>query len=95
MSSIHTFGSYLFNTTLDCKLTFSPSIQPVCLPKLILETPAPLAETFVTVVGWGRGNHDEHSAKIVRIDITITSDKECDLKYENAQDWKSKTRIEN
>ena len=36
MSSIHTFGSYLFNTTLDCKFTFSPSIQPVCLPKLIL-----------------------------------------------------------
>ena len=90
MSFIHTFGSYLFNTTLDCKFTFSPSIQPVCLPKLILEAP-----TSVTVVGWGRGNHDEHSAKIVGIDITITSDKECDLKYENAQDWKSKTRIEN
>ena len=67
----------------------------MCLPKLILETPDPLAKTFVTVVDWGRGNHDEHSAKIVRIDITITSDKECDLKYENAQDWKSKTRIEN
>ena len=92
MSSIHTFGSYLFNTTLDCKFTFSPSIQPVCLPKLILEAPDLLA---VTVVGWGLGNNDEHSAKIVRIDITITSDKECDLKYENAQDWKSKTRIEN
>ena len=61
----------------------------------VVETPDPLAETSVTVVDWGRGNHDEHSAKIVGIDITITSDKECDLKYKNAQDWKSKTRIEN
>ena len=79
---------------IESKFTFSPNIQPVCLPQSILENTESLAHQSVTVVGWGRGNRNQHSGGIVQIDIAILPDNVCDQMYENAGDFKSRIRVE-
>ena len=69
---------------------YGPRIQPLCLPSLGYEQlPKNLVGDSVTVVGWGRGHQDEHSAALVQIDVTLRSDEECDTKYN-----RSTTRIQ-
>ena len=75
------------------KFQYSPWIQPVCLPSLGHKQ---LPEGHsITVVGWGRGHQDGLSSKLVQIDVTLRSDKECDTKYNQSTTPKQRRQIKN
>ena len=73
---------------------YGPRIQPLCLPSLGYEQlPKNLVGDSVTVVGWGRGHQDEHSAALVQIDVTLRSDEECDTKYNRSTTRRQQIQI--
>ena len=74
------------------KFKYSPWIQPVCLPSMGHKQ---LVGESVTVVGWGRGHQDEHSSKLVQIDVTLRSDEECDYKYNQSTTSTQRSQIKN
>ena len=73
---------------------YGPDIQPICLPSLgHEELPPSLVGDSVTVVGWGRGDNDEHSGELVQIDVTLRSDHECDTKYNQSTTRRQRLQI--
>ena len=69
---------------LETKLTFSPTVQPICLPTQTNPVlPESMVGDAVTTVGWGRDNKDDFGKNITAVDVTIRASDECNYKYNN------------
>jgi len=64
-------------------LTFSSSIQPICLPSESLPTPASYDYRSVTTQGWGGNNDKAGGQYLTQIDVTVRPKDECNFKYES------------
>ena len=67
---------------LDDPFSFSPSLQPICLPTNSFPSlPETMLGDGVTTVGWGRDEADIVGEELTHIDVTIRSNEECNTKY--------------
>lgn len=67
---------------LKDSLTFSPTIQPICLPTMTYPSlPDKMVGYGLTTVGWGRDDQDVIGGELTQIDVTIRSNEECNTIY--------------
>jgi len=79
---------------LEDPFSFSPSLQPICLPTNYFPVlPQEMLGDAVTTVGWGRDDKNIFGEELNRIDVTIRSNKECNTKYDQITNNRTKIRL--